>query len=169
MVVNLLNLLSLSSPINNSYNGSFSVCDFVGGNNEGSKTKSSDFLLEMEKRTMEDRKHIEEVKALLNSKLGDIDRLAKAVGIPTEVVFNLFVDVAGKQAASTSDCKIGDNVQGDKIVFESGGRINKYYDKSTKDKIKVLEIEISECHKRIKDKDETIVSLRETIEILKNK
>lgn len=170
MAVNLLNMLFLSNPVNTSYNGTYLDCDFINGNNNCRETKSNDFLLDMKKEVMEDRKHIEGIKSLLNSKLNDIDALSRSIGVPTDEMLNFLTEFASKQMASTSDCNIEDRIEGDKIVFESGGNLTKNYtDKSTKNRIKVLEIEISECHKRIKDKDEIIVSLRETIEVLKNK
>lgn len=169
-----LNLIDNSGCIH--YSGNFS--EVMTDIKNCDRTKHYIPLLDMKKFIMSDEQTLKELKSVLSTRFNNsIEMLATAVGLPVDQVNRILsgevpipVDLLNKlrQEDRTDKCdyiQIGDRFEfhysGDGVTNNYAGLVGNAASSRRKD------TEISWLKREIKEKDELIAALKETIELLK--
>lgn len=167
----------LSSSINTDYSGQFNdVATTISAN----RTNQASNLFGIENNCMTNKQVIDNLNVLLSNRFNnDVGSMAHALGIPIDIMRNLLlgnIDIPQEIIKRLDDYNAkGDYFQfGDRIeINNSGDGYTQSFSDLTKsnddDYIKKLKIENSDLKKMLKDKDELISALKETIELLKKK
>lgn len=166
-----LNLVDLSNNVEANYQGKFN--DVFTTINEAGRTLLNKNVLDREK-IMNNRQLIEKIKLLKNE---DIEQLAKCTNISVSIIQNIFssledLDVNIKENVMKGEK--GENVQ----IGEQFVEINNLGDGVTNNYagllenaglIKDLKMKIVNLENALKEKEDLIASMKETIELLKKK
>ena len=166
----------LSSSINTDYSGQFND---VTTTTTANRTNQASNLFGIENNCMTNKQVIDNLNALLSNRFNnDVGSMAHALGIPIDIMRNLLlgnIDIPQEIIKRLDDYNTkGDYFQfGDRIeINNSGDGYSQSFSDLTKsddDYVKRLKIENSDLKKMLKDKDELISALKETIELLKKK
>lgn len=143
------------------------------------QTNCTPELLDMKSYNMDNKRTLEDFKLLLSGRFNnDLELMARSLGLPSDQIRSILLENGISEEVdkrlNECGCKNGDYFQfGNRVEINNSGDgyQQSFADilESDNEVIKKLKADNAHLKKIAKEKDELIASLRDTIEILKNK